>query len=146
MSDIMAEQRLRKVEAGSHRAPTLKIVSDSKSWIRSTTAILVILIAIGFFGKVFVSALVVQRQAKIDKITQTISELDAINRSLLFEITKLESTERIYKIALADTSEEIGGIQGLGMVTADHTEFLQPLSSSNFSTWDNRVIALESGE
>ena len=90
--------------------------------------------------------MVVQRQAKIDKITQTISELDAINRSLLFEITKLESTERIYKIALADTSEEIGGIQGLGMVTADHTEFLQPLSSSNFSTWDNRVIALESGE
>ena len=142
----MAEQRLRKVEAGSHRAPTVKIVSDSKSWIRSTTAILVILIAIGFFGKVFVSALVVQRQAKIDKITPTISELDAINRSLLFEITKLESTERIYKIALADTSEEIGGIQGLGMVTADHTEFLQPLSSSNFSTWDNRVIALESGE
>ncbi|HJM99509.1 MAG TPA: hypothetical protein QF850_04570 [Acidimicrobiales bacterium] len=142
----MAEQRLKKVESGPHRSPALKIVADSKSWIRSTSAILVILIAIGFFGKIFVSALVVQRQTKIDRITQTISELDAINRSLLFEITKLESTERIYRIALADTSEEISGIQGLGMVTADHTEFLQPLSSSNFSAWNDQRIALGSGE
>ncbi len=142
----MAEQRLKKVESGSSRGPVLKVVSDSKSWIRSTSAILIILVAIGFFGKIVVSALVVQRQTKIDRITQTISELDAVNRSLLFEITKLESTERIYKIALADTSEEIGGIQGLGMVTADHTEFLQPLSSSNFSTWHDQVIASESGE
>ncbi len=142
----MAEQRLKKVESGPHRGPALKIVADSKSWIRSTSAILVILIAIGFLGKIFVSALVVQRQTKIDRITQTISELDAINRSLLFEITKLESTERIYRIALADTSEEISGIQGLGMVTADHTEFLQPLSSSNFSAWNDQRIALGSGE
>jgi len=142
----MAEQRLKKVESGPHRGPALKIVADSKSWIRSTSAILVILIAIGFFGKIFVSALVVQRQTKIDRITQTISELDAINRSLLFEITKLESTERIYRIALADTSEEISGIQGLGMVTADHTEFLQPLSSSNFSVWNDQRIGLGSGE
>ena len=142
----MAEQRLKKVESGSNRGPALKIVSDTKSWIRSTSAILVILIGIGFFGKIFVSALVVQRQSKIDRITQTISELDAVNRSLLFEITKLESTERIYRIALADTSEEIGGIQGLGMVAADHTEFLQPLSSSNFFTSHDQAIALESGE
>ncbi len=143
---MMAEQRLKKVEIGSNGGPALKVVSDSKSWIRSTSAILILLIAIGFFGKIFVSALVVQRQTKIDRITQTISELDAVNRSLLFEITKLESTERIYRIALADTSEVIGGIQGLGMVAADHTEFLEPLSRSNFSTWHDQTIASESGE
>jgi len=142
----MAEQRLRKVEAGSQKNPALRVVADSKSWIRSTGAILVFLIALGFFGKVVVSALIVQRQTKLDRITQTISELDAANRSLLFEITKLESTERIYKIALADTSDVIDGIQGLGMARPDHIEFLQPLSSSNFSAWDNRVIALEGRE
>ena len=92
------------------------------------------------------SALIVQRQTKLDKITTTISDLDAANHSLLFEITKLESTERIYRVALAGPEEVIEGIQGLGMVHPDHTEYLQPLLSSDFSNWDDESISFEGRE
>ena len=134
----MAERpALRSVQTEAKKNPALSVVSDSKSWLRSTTAILVCLISVGFFARVVVSALIVQRQTKLDEITETISEVDAMNRSLLFEIMKLESTERIYRIALADISDEVEGIQGLGMMEPGHTEFLQPLSSSNFSNFEN---------
>ena len=139
-------QVVRKIEPKGKKNLTLAVVSDSKSWLRSTTVILVCLIALGFFGKVVMSALIVQRQTKLDKITTTISDLDAANRSLLFEITKLESTERIYRVALAGPEEVIEGIQGLGMVHPDRTEYLQPLLSSDFSNWDDESISFEGRE
>ncbi len=143
----MAERpALRAVGNEPVKSPALALVSDVKSWIRTTTVVLGCLLGIGFFGRVIVGALIVQRQANLDQVTQTISELDAANRSLLVEITQLESTERIYKIALAKTTDEVEGMQGLGMHRAERTIYLNPISDNNLITFDDKPVSQEGSE
>ena len=55
--------------------PKLSLVSSSKSWIRSVGLILVVLISLGFFSRMLLSAMIVQRQSKIDNLINTIKTL-----------------------------------------------------------------------
>ena len=121
--------------------PKLSLVSSSKSWIRSVGLILVVLISLGFFSRMLLSAMIVQRQSKIDNFSDSISELDSTNRSLMFDIAQLESTKRIMRIALAEPDEQFEGVMGLGMIVPEITFYLDPLSSANLEGWQGTLIA-----
>ena len=121
--------------------PKLSLVSNSKSWIKSVGLILVVLISIGFFSRMLLSAMIVQRQSKIDNFSDSISELDSTNRSLMFDIAQLESTKRIMRIALAEPDEQFEGVMGLGMIVPEITFYLDPLSSANLEGWQGTLIA-----
>ena len=121
--------------------PKLSLVSSSKSWIRSVGLILVVLISLGFFSRMLLSAMIVQRQSKIDNFSDSISELDSTNRSLMFDIAQLESTNRIMRIALAEPDEQFEGVMGLGMIVPEITFYLDPLSSANLEGWQGTLIA-----
>ena len=120
--------------------PKLSLVSSSKSWIRSVGLILVVLISLGFFSRMLLSAMIVQRQSKIDNFSDSISELDSTNRSLMFDIAQLESTNRIMRIALAEPDEQFEGVMGLGMIVPEITFYLDPLSSANLEGWQGTLI------
>ncbi len=121
--------------------PKLSLVSSSKSWIQSVGLILVVLISLGFFSRMLLSAMIVQRQSKIDNFSDSISELDSTNRSLMFDIAQLESTNRIMRIALAEPDEQFEGVMGLGMIVPEITTYLDPLSSANLEGWQGTLIA-----
>jgi len=121
--------------------PKLSLVSSSKSWIQSVGLILVVLISLGFFSRMLLSAMIVQRQSKIDNFSDSISELDSTNRSLMFDIAQLESTKRIMRIALAEPDEQFEGVMGLGMIVPEITFYLDPLSSANLEGWQGTLIA-----
>ena len=121
--------------------PKLSLVSSSKSWIQSVGLILVVLISLGFFSRMLLSAMIVQRQSKIDNFSDSISELDSTNRSLMFDIAQLVSTNRIMRIALAEPDEQFEGLMGLGMIVPEITTYLDPLSSANLEGWQGTLIA-----
>ena len=79
--------------------------------------------------------MIVQRQTQIDDLSQSITEVDSDNRSLMFDIAQLESTKRIMRIALAEPSEEFGTVNGLGMIIPEVTIYLDPLSSESLQGW-----------
>ena len=113
----------RLIEVGK---PKLELVNNSKSWFRSIGIILILLISIGFFSRMLLSAMIVQRQTQIDALSKSITELDSDNRSLMFDIAQLESTKRIMRIALAEPSEEFETVNGLGMIIPEVTIYLDP--------------------
>tara|TARA_Y100000996_G_scaffold395832_1_gene361405 strand:- start:872 stop:1303 length:432 start_codon:yes stop_codon:yes gene_type:complete len=128
----------RPIEVGK---PKLELVSTSRSWFRSIAIILILLISIGFFSRMLLSAMIVQRQTKIDDLSESISELDSDNRSLMFDIAQLESTKRIMRIALAAPEEEFETINGLGMIIPEITIYLDPLSNDSLQGWQWRQIS-----
>jgi len=85
--------------------------------------------------------MIVQRQTKIDDLSESISELDSDNRSLMFDIAQLESTKRIMRIALAAPDEEFETINGLGMIIPEITIYLDPLSNDSLQGWQWRQIS-----
>lgn len=122
----------RPIEVGK---PKLELVNNSKSWFRSIGIILILLISIGFFSRMLLSAMIVQRQTQIDALSKSITELDSDNRSLMFDIAQLESTKRIMRIALAEPSEEFETVNGLGMIIPEVTTYLDPLSNESLQGW-----------
>ena len=128
----------RPIEVGK---PKLELVDSSKSWFRSIGIILVLLISIGFFSRMLLSAMIVQRQTQIDGLSESIAELDSDNRSLMFDIAQLESTKRIMRIALAEPGEEFETVNGLGMIIPESTIYLDPLSNESLQGWQSRQIS-----
>tara|TARA_B100000700_G_scaffold271798_1_gene314931 strand:+ start:1530 stop:1961 length:432 start_codon:yes stop_codon:yes gene_type:complete len=126
--------------------PKLELVNNSKSWFRSIGIILILLISIGFFSRMLLSAMIVQRQTQIDELSESIAELDSDNRSLMFDIAQLESTKRIMRIALAEPGEEFETINGLGMVIPEITIYLDPLSNETLQGWQWRQISSQRQE
>ena len=124
----------------NQQKPKLSVVTSSRSWLRSVGIILVLLISIGFFSRMLLSAMIVQRQSKIDNFSESIAELDSANRSLMFHIAQLESTKRIMRIALAEPGEEFEAISGLGMIIPEITTYLDPISSDSLQGWQWRQI------
>ena len=122
----------RPIEVGK---PKLELVNNSKSWFRSIGIILILLISIGFFSRMLLSAMIVQRQTQIDALSKSITELDSDNSSLMFDIAQLESTKRIMRIALAEPSEEFETVNGLGMIIPEATTYLNPLSNESLQGW-----------
>ena len=122
----------RPIEVGK---PKLELVNNSKSWFRSIGIILILLISIGFFSRMLLSAMIVQRQTQIDALSKSITELDSDNRSLMFDIAQLESTKRIMRIALAEPSEEFETVNGQGMINPEVTIYLDPLSNESWQGW-----------
>ena len=130
----------RTIEIGK---PKLELVSNSKSWFRSIGIILIVLISIGFFSRMLLSAMIVQRQTQIDSLSESISELDSDNRSLMFDIAQLESTKRIMRIALAEPEEEFETVNGLGMIVPEVTIYLDPLSNDSLQGWQWTQISAQ---
>ena len=130
----------RTIEIGK---PKLELVSNSKSWFRSIGIILIALISIGFFSRMLLSAMIVQRQTQIDSLSESISELDSDNRSLMFDIAQLESTKRIMRIALAEPGEEFETVNGLGMIVPEITIYLDPLSNDSLQGWQWSQISAQ---
>ena len=130
----------RTIEIGK---PKLELVSNSKSWFRSIGVILIVLISIGFFSRMLLSAMIVQRQTQIDSLSESISELDSDNRSLMFDIAQLESTKRIMRIALAEPGEEFETVNGLGMIVPEITIYLDPLSNDSLQGWQWSQISAQ---
>jgi len=130
----------RTIEIGK---PKLELVSNSKSWFRSIGIILIVLISIGFFSRMLLSAMIVQRQTQIDSLSESISELDSDNRSLMFDIAQLESTKRIMRIALAEPGEEFETVNGLGMIIPEITIYLDPLSNDSLQGWQWSQISAQ---
>ena len=130
----------RTIEIGK---PKLELVSNSKSWFRSIGIILIVLISIGFFSRMLLSAMIVQRQTQIDSLSESISELDSDNRSLMFDIAQLESTKRIMRIALAEPGEEFETVNGLGMIVPEVTIYLDPLSNDSLQGWQWSQISAQ---
>ncbi len=130
----------RTIEIGK---PKLELVSNSKSWFRSIGIILIVLISIGFFSRMLLSAMIVQRQTQIDSLSESISELDSDNRSLMFDIAQLESTKRIMRIALAEPGEEFETVNGLGMIVPEITIYLDPLSNDSLQGWQWSQISAQ---
>ncbi len=122
----------RPIEVGK---PKLELVNSPKSLFRSIGIILILLISIGFFSRMLLSAMIVQRQTQIDALSESITELDSDNRSLMFDIAQLESTKRIMRIALAEASEEFETVNGLGMIIPEITIYLDPLSNESLQGW-----------
>ena len=136
----MAVFPLTDKSLSDQQQPKLSVVTSSKSWLRSVGIILVLLISIGFFSRMLLSAMIVQRQSKIDNFSESIADLDSENRSLMFDIAQLESTKRIMRIALAETGEEFETVNGLGMIIPEITIYLDPLSSESLQGWQWRQI------
>ena len=130
----------RTIEIGK---PKLELVSNSKSWFRSIGIILIALISIGFFSRMLLSAMIVQRQTQIDGLSEEIAELDSDNRSLMFDIAQLESTKRIMRIALAEPGEEFETVNGLGMIVPEVTIYLDPLSNDSLQGWQWSQISAQ---
>lgn len=136
----MAVFPLTDKSLSDQQQPKLSVVTSSKSWLRSVGIILVLLISIGFFSRMLLSAMIVQRQSKIDNFSESIADLDSENRSLMFDIAQLESTKRIMRIALAETGEEFETVNGLGMIIPEITTYLDPLSCESLQGWQWRQI------
>ena len=93
------------------------------------------------------SALVVNNQRSLDRTITMISDASDVNRAHRFNISELESAQRIYKIAFASPEELIeGDLHGLGMITPSQVKYLTASSHISQERWkDTTVSELDSG-
>ncbi len=95
----ISSQVLERDRKKNERKPNLRVLPKSTPWLRSFLTGMVLLIVLGIFVRVGFSALVVNNQRNLDRTIYMIKEDSDINREYRFNISELESSQRIYKIA-----------------------------------------------
>ena len=125
----------------------LRVLSKPRPCIWGFLSAMVLLIVLGIFVRVGFSALVVNNQRSLDRTITMISDASDVNRAHRFNISELESAQRIYKIAFASPEELIEGeINGLGMITPSQVKYLTASSHISQERWkDTTVSELDSG-
>ena len=83
----------------------LRVLSKSRPWIWNFISGMILLVVLGIFVRVCFTAVVVTNQKALDKTITMISDASDVNRAHRFNISELESAQRIYKIAFASPEE-----------------------------------------
>ena len=124
----------------------LRVLAKPRTWIWSFLSGMVLLIVLGIFVRVGFSALVVNNQKSLDRTITMISDASDVNRAHRFNISELESAQRIYKIAFASPEELVeGDLRGLGMVVPLQVKYLIASDSADQERWsDTTVLELDS--
>ena len=88
------------------------------------------------------SALVVNNQRSLDRTITMISDASDVNRAHRFNISELESAQRIYKIAFASPEELVeGDLHGLGMITPSEVRYLTASDHIPQERWKDTAIS-----
>ena len=120
----------------------LRVLSKPRPWIWSFLSAMVLLIVLGIFVRVGFSALVVNNQRSLDRTITMISDASDVNRAHRFNISELESAQRIYKIAFASPEELVeGDLHGLGMITPSEVRYLTASDHIPQERWKDTAIS-----
>ena len=76
----------------------LRVLSKPRPWIWGFLSAMVLLIVLGIFVRVGFSALVVNNQRSLDRTITMISDASDVNRAHRFNISELESAQRILSL------------------------------------------------
>tara|TARA_B100000131_G_C17845735_1_gene503717 strand:+ start:147 stop:593 length:447 start_codon:yes stop_codon:yes gene_type:complete len=120
----------------------LRVLSKSRPWIWNFLSGMVLLIVLGIFVRVGFSALVVNNQKSLDRTITMISDASDVNRAHRFNISELESAQRIYRIAFASPEELVeNGIYGLGMIAPSQVKYLTASTDVPSEKWEDAVVS-----
>ncbi len=120
----------------------LRVLSKSRPWIWNFISGMVLLIVLGIFVRVGFSALVVNNQKSLDRTITMISDASDVNRAHRFNISELESAQRIYRIAFASPEELVeNGIYGLGMIAPSQVKYLTASTDVPSEKWEDAVVS-----
>ena len=120
----------------------LRVLSKPRPWIWSFLSGMVLLIVLGIFVRVGFSALVVNNQRSLDRTITMIGDASDVNRAHRFNISELESAQRIYKIAFASPEELVeGDLHGLGMITPSEVRYLTASDHIPQERWKDTAIS-----
>ncbi len=120
----------------------LRVLSKSRPWIWNFLSGMVLLIVLGIFVRVGFSALVVNNQKSLDRTITMISDASDVNRAHRFNISELESAQRIYRIAFASPEELVeNGIYGLGMIAPSQVKYLTASTDGPSEKWEDAVVS-----
>ncbi len=125
----------------------LRVLSKPRPWIWSFLSGMILLIVLGIFVRVGFSALVVNNQRSLDRTITMISDASDINRAYRFNISELESAQRIYQIAFASPEQLVeGDLHGLGMIVPSQVKYLTASGHIFQEKWIDRTVSeLDSG-
>ena len=125
----------------------LRVLSKSRPWIWNFISGMILLVVLGIFVRVCFTAVVVTNQKALDKTITMISDASDVNRAHRFNISELESAQRIYKIAFSSSEELIeDGLYGLGMVAPSQVKYLIASPQVLPQKWEDTAISeIDSG-
>ena len=125
----------------------LRVLSKSRPWIWNFISGMILLVVLGIFVRVCFTAVVVTNQKTLDKTITMISDASDVNRAHRFNISELESAQRIYKIAFSSPEELIeDGLYGLGMVAPSQVKYLIASPQVLPQKWEDTAISeIDSG-
>ncbi len=120
----------------------LSLLSKSKPLIWNFLSGMVLLVVLGIFVRVGFSALVVNNQRNLDRTITMISDASDVNRAHRFNISELESAQRIYKIAFGSPEELVeNNLHGLGMISPSEIKYLTATTRISSQEWGNATIS-----
>jgi len=120
----------------------LSLLSKSKPLIWNFLSGMVLLVVLGIFVRVGFSALVVNNQRNLDRTITMISDASDVNRAHRFNISELESAQRIYKIAFGSPEELVeNNLHGLGMISPSEIKYLTATTRISSQEWGNAIIS-----
>ena len=138
----ISSQVLERDRKKNERKPNLRVLSKSTPWLRSFLTGMVLLIVLGIFVRVGFSALVVNNQRNLDRTIYMIKDASDINREYRFNISELESSQRIYKIAFGSPEELVeNGLYGLGMIEPFEVTYLTASQEGPSDKWMNAAVS-----
>ena len=125
----------------------LRVLSKSRPWIWNFISGMILLVVLGIFVRVCFTAVVVTNQKALDKTITMISDASDVNRAHRFNISELESAQRIYKIAFSSPEKLIeDGLYGLGMVAPSQVKYLIASPQVLPQKWEDTAISeIDSG-
>tara|TARA_Y100001970_G_scaffold222803_1_gene274141 strand:+ start:986 stop:1432 length:447 start_codon:yes stop_codon:yes gene_type:complete len=120
----------------------LRVLSKPRPWIWGFLSGMILLIVLGIFVRVGFSALVVNNQRSLDRTITMISDASDVNRAHRFNISELESAQRIYKIAFGSPEELVeGDLHGLGMITPSQVKYLTASGHIHQERWKDTAVS-----
>lgn len=120
----------------------LRVLSKSRPWIWNFISGMILLVVLGIFVRVCFTAVVVTNQKTLDRTITMISDASDVNRAHRFNISELESAQRIYKVAFASPEELIeDGLYGLGMVAPSQVKYLIASPQVPPQKWTDTAIS-----
>ena len=120
----------------------LSLLSKSKPLIWNFLSGMVLLVVLGIFVRVGFSALVVNNQRNLDRTITMISDASDVNRAHRFNISELESAQRIYKIAFGSPEELVeNNLHGLGMISPSEIKYLTATTRISSQEWGTATIS-----
>ena len=125
----------------------LRVLSKSRPWIWNFISGMILLVVLGIFVRVCFTAVVVTNQKALDKTITMISDASDVNRAHRFNISELESAQRIYKIAFSSSEELVeDGLYGLGMAAPSQVKYLIASPQVLPQKWEDTAISeIDSG-